>query len=99
MCMDLSPNCVIRVCSLSCVQREMQANAMLGFVRYGCRWGWKVGAFASLFTAVRVLFSVYRGSEGVLSYTAAGAVTGAAFKLKYGLKPLIGGAFLGCLIR
>lgn len=98
MCMGLSPN-PICVLSLSCVQREMQANAMLGFVRYGCRWGWKLGAFASLFTAVRVLFSVYRGSEGVLNYTAAGAVTGAAFKVKYGLKPLIGGAFLGCLIR
>lgn len=32
-----------------CTQRELHGAAMLGFVRQGTKWGWKMGVFAGLF--------------------------------------------------
>jgi len=30
-------------------QREFQSAKVLGFVKYGCRWGWRMGLFAGLY--------------------------------------------------
>jgi hypothetical protein len=54
-------------------QREMHAASMMGFVRYGSRWGWKLGAFAGLFSAARVLAAIYRDKDDVINYVAAGS--------------------------
>ena len=33
-------------------QRELHSAAFMGFVRNGCRWGWKLGVFAGIFRYV-----------------------------------------------
>ena len=30
-------------------QRQYHANVVMGFVKYGCRWGWRAGAFAGVY--------------------------------------------------
>ena len=96
----------------------MHAAALKGFVRYGSRWGWKLGLFAGIFTMGRTLSSVYRNKDDVFNYVVAGSefsmhlygfvssdsfslvgVTGGVFKVRHGIKPVIGGAFLGFLLR
>ena len=76
----------------------MHAAALKGFVRYGSRWGWKLGLFAGIFTMGRTLSSVYRNKDDVFNYVVAGSVTGGVFKVRHGIKPVIGGAFLGFLL-
>ena len=30
-------------------QRQYHASVILGFIKYGCRWGWRAGAFAGVY--------------------------------------------------
>lgn len=78
--------------------REMHSAAALGFLRHGLKWGYKMGAFAALFSGCNILLSVYRNKEGALNMIASGGVTGLLFRVKYGIKPSIGGMTLGLLV-
>ena len=51
----------------------MHSASMIGFVRYGAQWGWRLGVFAGLFTAARTLAVIYRDRDDVLNYVAAGS--------------------------
>ncbi|KAL5515959.1 hypothetical protein EMCRGX_G001213 [Ephydatia muelleri] len=31
-------------------QRQLHAASMMGFVRHGCKWGWRMAAFAAIFS-------------------------------------------------
>ena len=30
-------------------QRELHSTVTLGFIKYGCKWGWRVGVFAGVY--------------------------------------------------
>lgn len=79
-------------------QRELHGAAMLGFVRQGSKWGWKMGLFAGIFSGTLLLMSVYRDKVDFVNYTTAGAMTGGLFRVRAGIKPAIGGTVLGTLL-
>ena len=35
-------------------QRRYQSALGMGFVKYGCRWGWRAGAFAGIYRSVGI---------------------------------------------
>jgi hypothetical protein len=78
--------------------RELHGAAMLGFVRHGSKWGWKIGMFAGIFSGCNILLSVYRDKESPLNMMAAGGVSGTLFRIRDGIKPAVGGCVLGVLL-
>ncbi|XP_064399943.1 complex I assembly factor TIMMDC1, mitochondrial-like [Halichondria panicea] len=79
-------------------QRQLHAASLLGFMRKGSHWSWRVGLFAGLFSGTTLLLSEYRDKQDSLNYISAGALTGGVFRVARGLKPFIGGTVLGTLI-
>eukprot|EP00118_Oscarella_pearsei_P019966 m.214983 g.214983 ORF g.214983 m.214983 type:complete len:265 (+) comp39821_c1_seq29:1761-2555(+) len=79
-------------------QRELHSASMMGMARMGARWGWRLGAFAGLFSAFNIAFSVYRDRNDAFNMAAAGGITGGIFRARYGLKPLMGGMLLGGVV-
>ncbi|EDO30469.1 predicted protein [Nematostella vectensis] len=70
-------------------QRSFQSAKTLGFVRYGCRWGWRLGWFAGLYSFMLAATTSYRNKEDALNYVAAGASTGAIYKLFGGWRSMV----------
>lgn len=79
-------------------QRELHSASLLGFIRNGCRWGWKLGVFSGVFSGTNIVMSTYRDKSDALNYITAGAVSGCLFRLPSGVKPAIGGMVLGTLL-
>ena len=79
-------------------QRQLHAASMMGFIRHGCKWGWKMAAFAAIFSGTHSLLTLYRNRDDVLNYVGAGGLTGCLFRVSAGLKPAIGGTALGMLL-
>ncbi|NXY16945.1 TIDC1 factor, partial [Atrichornis clamosus] len=65
------------------------------FIRYGWRWSWRVAAFATIFNTVSTGLSVYRDKTTISNFAAAGAFTGALFRMHLGLQGLVGGIVFG----
>ncbi|NXV10231.1 TIDC1 factor, partial [Cettia cetti] len=65
------------------------------FIRYGWRWSWRVTAFATLFNVVSTGLSAYRNKTTIGNFAAAGAFTGALFRMHLGLQGLAGGIVFG----
>ncbi|NWV18255.1 TIDC1 factor, partial [Origma solitaria] len=65
------------------------------FIRYGWRWSWRVTAFATIFNVVSTGLSVYRDKTTISNFAAAGAFTGALFRMHLGLQGLVGGTVFG----
>lgn len=78
--------------------RSVHNAAIRGFIRYGFRWGWRVAAFVSVFNCVSTGLSAYRDKVVVSNFAAAGAVTGALFRLNLGLQGLVGGSVIGAFL-
>ncbi|XP_031562054.1 complex I assembly factor TIMMDC1, mitochondrial-like [Actinia tenebrosa] len=70
-------------------QREFQSAKTLGFVKYGSRWGWRMGLFAGLYSFLLTLSTTYRDKNDALNYVAAGASTGALYKLFGGWRSMV----------
>ncbi|TRY95280.1 hypothetical protein DNTS_006738 [Danionella cerebrum] len=80
--------------------RAVHNAAIRGFIRFGFRWGWRVGVFVTLFN---------RDSKNLLQRHCAillhvtvlwyiVAVTGGLFRLNMGLKGLVAGAAIGSVL-
>ncbi|NXA08834.1 TIDC1 factor, partial [Sapayoa aenigma] len=67
------------------------------FIRYGWRWSWRVTAFTTIFNMVSIGLSVYRDKTTVSNFAAAGAFTGALFRMHLGLQGLAGGIVFGAV--
>lgn len=78
--------------------RSAHNAAVRGFVRYGFRWSWRVGAFVTLFNSVSTGLSVYRDKYTLSHYAAAGAVTGGLFRLSLGLGRIVAGSIIGAIL-
>lgn len=78
--------------------RSAHNAAIRGFVRYGWRWSWRVAAFVTLFNSLSTGLSVYRDSNVLSHYAAAGAVTGGLFRLNLGLRGLVAGSVIGGIL-
>ncbi|NXA89401.1 TIDC1 factor, partial [Melanocharis versteri] len=65
------------------------------FIRYGWRWSWRVAAFATVFNVVSTGLSAYRDKTTISNFAAAGAFTGALFRMHLGLQGLAGGIVFG----
>lgn len=78
--------------------RSAHNAAIRGFVRYGWRWSWRVGAFVTLFNSISTGLSVYTDEYRRGHYATAGAVTGGLFRLSLGLKGLVAGALIGAVL-
>ncbi|NXM77403.1 TIDC1 factor, partial [Serilophus lunatus] len=66
-----------------------------GFIRYGWRWSWRVTVFTTIFNVVSTGLSAYRNKSTVGNFAAAGALTGALFRMHLGLQGLAGGIVFG----
>ncbi|KAK3530470.1 hypothetical protein QTP86_024385 [Hemibagrus guttatus] len=78
--------------------RSAHNAAIRGFVRYGWRWSWRVGAFVTLFNTVSTGISVYRDSNALSHFAVAGAVTGGVFRMNLGLRGLVAGSAIGAAL-
>uniref|UniRef100_A0A3Q4AMX1 Complex I assembly factor TIMMDC1, mitochondrial n=1 Tax=Mola mola TaxID=94237 RepID=A0A3Q4AMX1_MOLML len=78
--------------------RSAHNAAIRGFVRYGWRWSWRVGAFVTLFNSISTGLSVYRDKYTLSHYTAAGAVTGGLFRLNLGVRGAVAGTIIGAVL-
>ncbi|XP_005524251.1 PREDICTED: complex I assembly factor TIMMDC1, mitochondrial [Pseudopodoces humilis] len=65
------------------------------FIRYGWRWSWRVAAFTMVFNMVSTGLSAYRDKTTISNFAAAGAFTGALFRMHLGLQGLAGGIMFG----
>ncbi|XP_032909055.1 complex I assembly factor TIMMDC1, mitochondrial-like [Catharus ustulatus] len=65
------------------------------FIRYGWRWSWRVVAFTTIFNVVSTGLSAYRDKTAISNFAAAGAFTGALFRMHLGLQGLAGGIVFG----
>ncbi|NWY67743.1 TIDC1 factor, partial [Erithacus rubecula] len=65
------------------------------FIRYGWRWSWRVAAFATIFNVVSTGLAAYRDKTTISNFAAAGAFTGALFRMHLGLQGLVGGIMFG----
>uniref|UniRef100_A0A8C5T4V9 Complex I assembly factor TIMMDC1, mitochondrial n=1 Tax=Malurus cyaneus samueli TaxID=2593467 RepID=A0A8C5T4V9_9PASS len=86
---------------LGTAQRALAARqsahraGLRSFIRYGWRWSWRVTAFATIFNVVSTGLSVYRDKTTISNFAAAGAFTGALFRMHLGLQGLAGGIMFG----
>ncbi|XP_053471720.1 complex I assembly factor TIMMDC1, mitochondrial [Ictalurus furcatus] len=78
--------------------RSAHNAAIRGFVRYGWRWSWRVGAFVTLFNTISTGISVYRDSNSLSHFAVAGAVTGGVFRMNLGLRGLVAGSVIGAAL-
>ncbi|XP_068165465.1 complex I assembly factor TIMMDC1, mitochondrial [Antennarius striatus] len=78
--------------------RSSHNAAIRGLLRYGCRWGWRVAAFVTLFNSVSTGLLVYRNKYAISNYAAAGAVSGALFRVSLGPKGVVAGAVIGTVL-
>lgn len=79
-------------------QRRMHSYSVRGAVNLGTKWGWKVGLFTAVYSGVQISLGVYRERRDVLNYMCAGAVAGPLFYVTRGVKPMVGGAFMGMVL-
>jgi len=77
--------------------REYHSAVIDGFIRNGCRWGWRAGVFAGLYSATTTLMGEYRNKYDGLNYLVAGATTGAVYKVIHGFRGVIVGTIVGTL--
>ncbi|NWV84181.1 TIDC1 factor, partial [Dasyornis broadbenti] len=75
--------------------RSAHRAGLRSFIRYGWRWSWRVAAFATVFNVVSTGLSAYRDKTTVSNFAAAGAFTGALFRMHLGLQGLAGGIVFG----
>ena len=78
--------------------RRMHSYSVRGAVNLGSKWAWKVGAFTAVYSGVEISLSVYRDRRDILNYMCAGAVAGPLFYVVRGIRPMIGGAFMGIVL-
>ncbi|XP_063068872.1 complex I assembly factor TIMMDC1, mitochondrial [Engraulis encrasicolus] len=78
--------------------RSAHNAAIRGFLRYGWRWSWRVAAFVMLFNSVSTGLCVYRDTNALGYYAAAGAVTGGLFRLSLGPAGMFAGSVIGGLL-
>ncbi|XP_030913976.1 complex I assembly factor TIMMDC1, mitochondrial, partial [Geospiza fortis] len=84
-------------CDVSSLSPQQSAHraGLRSFVRYGWRWSWRVAAFATVFNVVSTGLSAYRDKTTISNFAAAGAFTGALFRMHLGLQGLAGGVMFG----
>ncbi|NXD23154.1 TIDC1 factor, partial [Spelaeornis formosus] len=75
--------------------QSAQRAGLRSFIRYGWRWSWRVAAFATIFNVVSTGLSAYRDKTSISNFAAAGAFTGALFRMHLGLQGLVGGIMFG----
>ena len=78
--------------------RRMHSYSVRGAVNLGAKWGWKVGVFTAVYSGVEISLGLYRNKRDVLNYMCAGAVAGPLFYVVRGIRPMIGGAFMGVVL-
>jgi len=76
-------------------QRQYHANVSVGFVRNGCKFGWRAGAFAGIYSFLIVALSEVREKKDGMNYLGAGALTGTLYKSLSGYRHMAVGAILG----
>ncbi|KGL84342.1 Translocase of inner mitochondrial membrane domain-containing protein 1, partial [Tinamus guttatus] len=75
--------------------QSAQQAGLRSFIRYGWRWSWRVATFVAIFNTVSTGLSVYRNKTTVSNFAAAGAFTGALFRMHLGLQGLVSGSVFG----
>ncbi|NXA47406.1 TIDC1 factor, partial [Nothocercus julius] len=75
--------------------QSAQHAGLRSFIRYGWRWSWRVATFVTIFNTVSTGLSVYRNKTTISNFAAAGAFTGALFRMHLGLQGLVGGSVFG----
>ncbi|KAI6652302.1 Complex I assembly factor TIMMDC1, mitochondrial-like [Oopsacas minuta] len=79
-------------------RRRMHSYSVRGAVNLGTKWGWKVGIFTAVYSGVQISLGIYRDRKDVLNYVCAGAVAGPLFYVVRGIRPMVGGAFVGMIL-
>ncbi len=76
-------------------QAAMVDRMVLSFVRGGCSLGWRMGLLALFFTGAGLTLTVARNAVNPLDHAAAGAATGAVYRLGGGPRAAASGAAAG----
>lgn len=76
-------------------QRQYHASVILGFIKYGCRWGWRAGAFAGVYSFLLVALEAFRNKHDAVNYVASGASTGVLYNTFNGWRKMVVGAAIG----
>lgn len=77
-------------------QREYQGRVSLGFLRNGCKFGWRAGVFAGLYSLLLVsLNEASNTKNSASSFMLSGALTGIVYKSLSGWRPMVVGAIIG----
>ncbi|XP_035746646.1 complex I assembly factor TIMMDC1, mitochondrial, partial [Egretta garzetta] len=77
------------------IEQSAHRAGLRSFIRYGWRWSWRVAVFVTIFNTVSTGLSVYRNKTAISNFAAAGAFTGALFRMHLGLQGLAGGFMFG----
>lgn len=75
--------------------RNVHDHQIMGMMKNGARWGFKVGAFTLSFLMISQCIAVYRNKTTPFDYCIAGMLTGAVFRVNLGLRGMVGAGFFG----
>lgn len=76
-------------------ERHYFSAVLLGYMQYGCRWGWRTGLYSGIYSTTLTAMSIGRDKDDAMNYVAAGAATGMVYKIFSGFRSAIVGAVLG----
>lgn len=84
--------------SIKDAKKKLQDHVTIAFGKGAFQWGWRMAFFTGTFCLVSTVISVYQGETGLIEYIAAGALTGALYKLNLGLAATLVGGGLGAIL-
>ena len=76
-------------------QRQYHGKVFLGFLRNGCRFGWRAGVFSGVYSLLTVVLNEVNTEYTGTNYLGAGALTGIIYKSLSGWRSMVVGAIIG----
>ncbi|XP_011306121.1 RPII140-upstream gene protein [Fopius arisanus] len=76
-------------------KKLLQDKVTLAMGRGALKWGYRIGAFSTMFIFINTCIAAYRGEPGILEYVGAGVITGGLFKVNLGPKGMVAGSVVG----
>ncbi|XP_065639769.1 RPII140-upstream gene protein isoform X1 [Hydra vulgaris] len=81
--------------SVTHAHRQYHGRVILGFVKNGCKFGWRAGLFSGFYSFVMVVLSEITNTNDNVNLIGAAAVTGVVYNCFSGWRKMIVGAILG----
>ncbi|CAH1400841.1 unnamed protein product [Nezara viridula] len=79
-------------------KRELQNYVTVSFAKGAFKWSWRVCLFTGLYISFVTALHAYRGEPSIFNYIIGGLVSGAIYRINYGLRGVIVGGTVGSMI-